>query len=149
MQSEATSASDNSNSLCLLIEYAGRRILLPGDLESPGTEELIQGSQIDIDILMAPHHGSLSKDPKPILEWSTPEWIVISGGPRAKNEKVKSAYQRPNSRLLVTAVDHAIRFKIDSAGRITVLHYAHPNWESKRLIRNPSYNLWPSIMLWF
>ena len=29
-------ASDNANSIVLLVEFQGRRILLPGDLESPG-----------------------------------------------------------------------------------------------------------------
>jgi competence protein ComEC len=45
------------------VEYQGRRLLLPGDLESPGLDELLAESPLDCDVLLAPHHGSLQSDP--------------------------------------------------------------------------------------
>ncbi len=55
--------SDNANSIVLAIEYERRRILLTGDLESPGLEDVLAEEPYHCDILMAPHHGSRYSDP--------------------------------------------------------------------------------------
>lgn len=73
---------DNANSIVLLIEYHGRRILLPGDLESPGTEAVIVERPIDCDVVMAPHHGSQHSQADSFYRWCEPEWIVVSSGSR-------------------------------------------------------------------
>ncbi len=71
---------DNANSLVMLVEYQGRRILLPGDLESPGTEAVVLEQPIDCDAVMAPHHGSQRSNPELFYAWCRPEWIVVSSG---------------------------------------------------------------------
>ncbi|WP_131282382.1 ComEC/Rec2 family competence protein [Blastopirellula marina] len=71
--------SDNANSLVLLIEAFGRRLLLPGDLETPGLEGVLREEPIDCDLVMAPHHGSAGSDPARFLAWSNPEIVVVSG----------------------------------------------------------------------
>ncbi|MEM9187044.1 MAG: ComEC/Rec2 family competence protein, partial [Planctomycetota bacterium] len=73
-------SSDNSRSLVLSIEHRGRRLLLPGDLEAPGMDDLMLRPPHDCDVLLAPHHGSARSDPPGFAAWSTPEWVVISGG---------------------------------------------------------------------
>ncbi len=55
--------SDNANSIVLTVEYQGRRLLLTGDLESPGLEDVIAEEPFDCDVLLAPHHGSANSDP--------------------------------------------------------------------------------------
>jgi competence protein ComEC len=55
--------SDNANSIVLAIEYQGRRLLLTGDLESPGLDDVIAEQPYDCDVVLAPHHGSPSSDP--------------------------------------------------------------------------------------
>lgn len=72
--------SDNANSLVLGVEYAGKRVLLPGDLESPGTEWLMRQEPYDCDLLLAPHHGSERSDPAGFSAWSLPEQVVVSSG---------------------------------------------------------------------
>ncbi len=49
---------DNANSIVLGLQYGGRRILLPGDLESPGLDTLVSEASWKCDVLLAPHHGS-------------------------------------------------------------------------------------------
>jgi competence protein ComEC len=56
--------SDNANSIVLLIEYAGRRVLLTGDLESPGLDDVLDEEPLDCDVVLAPHHGSPRSSPK-------------------------------------------------------------------------------------
>ncbi|UUW89156.1 ComEC/Rec2 family competence protein [Pimelobacter simplex] len=86
----AGSASDdtdgsaaNDASVVLLVEVAGVRILLTGDLEPTGQAELAQrlrgGVDLDIDVLKVPHHGSSHQD----RDWLTslhPEVALISVG---------------------------------------------------------------------
>jgi competence protein ComEC len=98
---EGVIGRDNANSIVALVEYAGRRILLPGDLESPGLDDLLAESPLDCDLVMAPHHGSRLSDPPGFAKWSTPEWVVLSGGPDADPE-VRTAYARAGAQVFNT-----------------------------------------------
>jgi competence protein ComEC len=68
--------SDNANSIVLALEYENRRVLLTGDLEPPGLEDVMAEVPTDCDVLLAPHHGSASSDqalpsgPRPSGSWS-------------------------------------------------------------------------------
>jgi competence protein ComEC len=95
--------SDNANSIVLALEYENRRLLLTGDLEPPGLEDLMAEAPTDCDVLLAPHHGSASSDPPGFAEWTTPEWIVVSGGPRDRLPDVAAAYETRGARVLHTA----------------------------------------------
>ena len=105
--------SDNANSMTLVVEYAGRRLLLPGDLERPGLEDVIAEQPIDCDILMAPHHGSRRSDPPGFAAWSVPEWVVISGG-AASDSDVEHTYVASGAKVLNTGNLGAVEFSIDS-----------------------------------
>jgi competence protein ComEC len=114
--------NDNARSIVLLIEYAGRRILLPGDLESPGLEDLLAELPIDCDVVMAPHHGSTRSNPRGFAAWSRPDFAVISG-PRDPDDArdtaaVKLAYRQAGAKVLHTAEDGAIEFTIDREGYV-------------------------------
>jgi len=77
---EGVPANNNANSLVLGIEAHGRRVLLTGDLEPPGTSRLLKQAAWDCDLALAPHHGSRKSEPTTLARWCRPEWIVISGG---------------------------------------------------------------------
>jgi competence protein ComEC len=123
-----TAESDNASSLCLLIEYAGRRILLPGDLEGSGLLNLVALPERPCHVLMAPHHGSLSHDPSDLLAWCQPEITVISGNHRATQPRVLQLYSRPESHLGVTFRDGAIQIRIDELGELSGWHWAGDAW---------------------
>lgn len=122
--------TDNANSLCLIIEYAGRKVLLPGDLEPPGTRELTTTPPIDVDILMAPHHGSLSSKAERLLQWCRPKTVIISGGTRSLAPRVSELYSAANRELWITARDHALRVEIDSKGNITSARWRIDRWQT-------------------
>lgn len=104
--------SDNANSITLAIEYGGRCVLLPGDLETPGLEEVTAELPRDCDIVMAPHHGSRRSDPPGFAAWSSPEWVVLSGGADADPE-VELTYAAAGAKVLNTGKLGAIEFCID------------------------------------
>lgn len=112
-------ASDNANSVVLSIEYQGRRILLTGDLESPGMNDVIAESPLDCDVILAPHHGSARSDPPGFAAWSTPEWVVVSGGHGDERPEVSLAYSRYDAQVLHTAECGAVRVQV-SAGRVAI-----------------------------
>lgn len=99
---EAFTGSDNSASLVLAIEYQGVRLLLPGDLEPPGTAMLLGQAEYDVDVLLAPHHGSQRSDPPGFVRWSQPELIVISGGDAIEAAPVMQTYQSGGAQVLHT-----------------------------------------------
>ena len=120
--------TDNANSLCVLIEFAGKRILLPGDLEPPGMQMLVSQSPTSVDILMAPHHGSLNSKSDALLKWCNPKTVVISGSTRAVSPRVLDAFEAENREVYVTARDHAIRIEIAQDGSITKRHWVVDRW---------------------
>jgi competence protein ComEC len=65
-------ASRNDRSLVVRVEAAGRRVLLPGDLERDGEAALLaSGADLRADVLKLPHHGSRTS--------STPELLAAVG----------------------------------------------------------------------
>lgn len=106
--------SDNASSLCLQLSFAGKTVLLPGDLDGSGLYRLVELPQRPCDVLMAPHHGSLTRDPKPLLRWCRPELTVISGNHRAARQQVIDEYAPETENLAITFRDGAIRCRIQT-----------------------------------
>ncbi|WP_425615851.1 ComEC/Rec2 family competence protein [Anatilimnocola sp. NA78] len=115
--------SDNAHSLVLLLKHAGHKVLLPGDLESPGLEDVLAELPIDCDIVMTPHHGSKRSDPRGFANWSRPEYAVISGGYDVEDiadiNSVKLSYSQLGSAVFHTAETGSVRFNLGE-NRITV-----------------------------
>ncbi len=118
---------DNANSIVLAIEHAQRRILLPGDLEPPGLEDVMAEAPTHFDVVMAPHHGSTRSNPAGFAEWCTPRWVVVSGGRSRSVDEVASKYEATGARVLRTQTAGAIRTTIGAAG-VTVKHWRHRRW---------------------
>ncbi len=122
-------SSDNAASMCLLLEYAGKRVLLPGDLEGSGLLDLTQLPPRPCHVLMAPHHGSTTLDPSALLTWCQPNWVVISGNHRADRQEVIDQYTRQASQVGLTFRDGAIQVRITSAGALSVWHWELSSWQ--------------------
>jgi competence protein ComEC len=128
--SQGVEGTDNANSLCLMLEYAGRRVLLPGDLEPPGMQLLVAQDKTKVDVLMAPHHGSLNSKSDSLLAGCDPKMIVISGSHRAVSPRVLSSFAADDRKVFVTVRDHAIRIEIDSQGDIVVKQWLADRWSN-------------------
>ncbi len=70
---------------CLSVEYGGRRVLLPADLQSPGLDEVMAEHPLHCDMLLVPHHGSRTSMPEQLAAWSTPAWSVIQRRPSLRH----------------------------------------------------------------
>ncbi|NUQ60884.1 MAG: ComEC/Rec2 family competence protein [Pirellulales bacterium] len=118
------SRSDNANSLVLAIEHREWRILLPGDLEPPGLDQITARPPWDCDVLLVPHHGSRRSDPPGLAAWCTPEWVVISGSRSRDWDAAATAYQAGGAQIFHTAYCGAVCVRV-SSDRLDVVPF-HP-----------------------
>jgi competence protein ComEC len=108
-------STSNANSIVISVEFAGRRVLLPADLQSPGLDDVLAESPLHCDVLLVPHHGSKSSKPEQLAAWSTPTWAVFSADHRYDTSSVEAIYAR-RGRVLHTADTGAVTVLIDKNG---------------------------------
>lgn len=106
--------SDNANSVVLGVEHQGRRLLLPGDLESPGIDFVMAQEPYDCDVLLAPHHGSERSDPPGFAAWCRPEHVVISSGKPPTGARL--SYEAAGATVLSTHRAGMVTFELSRAG---------------------------------
>jgi competence protein ComEC len=105
--------SHNANSLVLSIDYHGRRILLPGDLEALGMTKLLAEDPLPCTVLVAPHHGSRQSNSPELAAWCRPQWIVLSGDGRWSTPETAATYRAVGGQILHTHIDGAITVTFD------------------------------------
>ncbi len=110
--------SDNSASIVLEINFAGRSILLTGDLEDAGLRSLLRHSARDIDVLLAPHHGALAASPPELVKWARPRYVVASARQQFDPRPLESLYGA-DSIVLTTSQSGAVEFRVSSSGELT------------------------------
>lgn len=75
------SDSKNDTSIVMKMVYKDFSMLLTGDVEEAGEENMIcEGVLEDVDVLQVAHHGSDSSTTEEFLELVTPEYALISCG---------------------------------------------------------------------
>ncbi|MFL0799579.1 MAG: DNA internalization-related competence protein ComEC/Rec2 [Agarilytica sp.] len=113
-------SSSNNDSCVLLVEVADLTILLAGDIEKEVELALVNGGHLpkDIDILIAPHHGSNTSSSSDFLKWLNPKDIVVSAGYlnryRHPSKAVLRRYENIGARVWNTAVHGAVTVELES-----------------------------------
>ena len=119
--------SDNANSIVLRIDHADKTILLPGDLESPGLDDVLAEEPVDCAVVLTPHHGSSRSNPPSLAAWSDPDWAIVSGGPNDGGKATTDAYEDVGAQVLHTATEGAVRVVIRN-GDIEVRSWSSRPW---------------------
>ena len=88
----------NNHSVVTIIEYAGCKILLPGDNEPPSWDELLSRNDFTarisgVDVLVAPHHGRDSGFHGELFDYFKPRLTIISDG-RSVDTSATDRYSR-------------------------------------------------------
>lgn len=111
---------DNPASLTVLLTFNGRRILLTGDLEDEGLNQLLsEPMTAPVDVLLAPHHGSISANTSELDRWANPRHLVISGGKKQTAAHLEKVYFT-NTEIYSTASNGVITCLIDELGNLEV-----------------------------
>lgn len=126
-------SSDNAGSIVLEIEYAGRRILLTGDLEKEGLERMLSLRKRKVDVLLSPHHGSRTANPKRLADWAEPSHVVASAGRQADLPALKRTYGN-RSHVMSTHRSGAVTVQISPRGELRVREFL-PSDRSQSVLR--------------
>jgi competence protein ComEC len=89
----------NNHSMVTVITFAGCKILIPGDNESPSWNELLQRTDFvqaikGTDILVAPHHGREAGYSASLFDYISPRLTIVSDGPGSETSAVTKYSQK-------------------------------------------------------
>jgi competence protein ComEC len=118
--------STNNASLVLAVSVAGRRVLLPGDLELPGLSMLTADEKgRDFDVVLAPHHGSNEPEGNAPLARAAPAVVAMSCGWSFGVEGTAALYRAHGASVYRTCEDGAVSVTISPTGAIRVRAFRH------------------------
>ncbi len=112
----------NDSSCVLRVEASGHVALIPGDIGKHVEGRLVHEhlSQLRADLLLVPHHGSLTSSSPDFITAVSPHWAVISAGSANRfglpRQEVVDRYLSAGSVVLNTADTGALRFRMDATG---------------------------------
>ena len=82
--SRGPEGKENVRSLVLHVRVGGLKTLLTGDLEGEGLDRVLALRRPELDVLMAPHHGSPLANVAALAEWARPTIAIgCAGRPRS------------------------------------------------------------------
>lgn len=111
--------SDNDNSEVLLIDYAGKKILLCSDIQQYAQQKLaLLYPKLDVDIMIAPHHGSRNNVMENFETIFKPEYIITSCAWYQYDKIPKTGAINNNTIYFYTCRDGAVSVSINSEGQI-------------------------------
>ena len=116
---ETSLKGENNQSCVLKIATEHGNILLTGDIENEAEQWLVDEytTQLQAEILVAPHHGSKTSSTLPFLLTVKPEYILIPAGYRNRfgfpHRSVLQNYRKINAKWLNTADAGAIIVRVD------------------------------------
>ncbi len=129
--------SSNNRSCVLKITVAGRHILIAGDIEAAVERALVDryGSLLRSDILVVPHHGSISSSSWPFIKTVAAKYALVSSAYRNQfghpHPQALRRYQILGTRVINTGSSGAIEIRIGSTGLIALSSYSdkrQPYW---------------------
>jgi competence protein ComEC len=111
--------NENARSLVLQVRHAGHSILLTGDLEGEGLRRVL-GELLprQVDILMAPHHGSHLTNTAELAKWARPRVAVSCQGRPGPSKEVRQRYRLVGAHLLDTHRHGAVTVRSHASGLV-------------------------------
>jgi len=126
--------SANNQSCLLLVQAAGFSVLIPGDIEAETELALLSATAHQllprVDVLIAPHHGSLTSSHPAFLNQLRPSAVVFSAGFRNRFEHPHSVivarYEARSIQMFNTATDGAVVIKLGKTLEIHTSRSSYP-----------------------
>ncbi len=112
----------NNTSCVLSVESNGGRLLLTGDIESEVEVDLLAGdpAQLKADLVLIPHHGSMSSSTTGFIEAVSADFALSSAGYGNRygfpQDKVVRRWQAEGAEVFNTADQGALAVRLDQNG---------------------------------
>ncbi|MEP0842684.1 MAG: ComEC/Rec2 family competence protein [Phycisphaerae bacterium] len=116
---------ENDTSLVLRISFGGRRILLCGDIEELAQRRLLAGADLQADVLVLPHHGSVIRTTGAFISAVKPQWCIRSSGQADRETRNGLLELMAGRRYLNTAERGAVEVLI-RPGELRVTSFKPP-----------------------
>jgi competence protein ComEC len=134
----------NNKSCVLLIKVAGRSILLPGDAEALVEREI--GHELpNIDVMIAPHHGSKTSSTLSWVQKVKNGIVIFSSGYLSQfkhpHPLIEQRYKAVNAKAFTTALEGMITVEIAGDGHISTYGWRETEgkyWQKNHRINNHS-----------
>lgn len=128
--------SDNASSLVLDIRFYGQSVILPGDIDGEGIQDLIRTPLgLNQGFVMAPHHGRFSEETESFIDWSLPGCCLISGSSDVSKTDVADLLKDRQIAILSTAAHHALRIRLYSGKESAIQHWRENKWQAIAVLR--------------
>lgn len=135
-QSRTHYESDNASSLVLDIRFYGQSVILPGDIDGEGIQDLIRTPLgLNQGFVMAPHHGRFSEETESFIDWSLPGCCLISGSSDVSKTDVADLLNDRQIAILSTAAHHALRIRLYSGKENTIQRWHENKWQAISALR--------------
>ena len=121
--------SQNNDSLVINLRYKDQQLLLPADIEAE-TEKVLLEKNISLktQVLLVPHHGSLTSSSIPFIEAVRPRFAIISARASFRlplpHPEIIRRYQERGVALFRTEKEGAVSFDLKNEG-----------WEIRSFVR--------------
>jgi competence protein ComEC len=127
----------NDSSCVVSIETHSGTLLLTGDIESRGESALSGNEQLAADVVVVPHHGSLTSSSVAFVAAVVPKLAIVSAGYNNRWNfplpEVQRRWLAAGAELLVTGDAGAIDVAFDADGITVSLarHFRRRYWQAK------------------
>ncbi|RNC29918.1 MAG: ComE operon protein 3 [Candidatus Dichloromethanomonas elyunquensis] len=115
-----TASDANNNSLVLLLDYLGSRILLTGDMEKEEMQQISdRGVKWSANFIKIPHHGAKGALDTSWFDETDPQAVFISVGKNSfghPSPEVLAYWQERNIKIFRTDIQGTIELKINHEG---------------------------------
>jgi competence protein ComEC len=116
----------NNGSCVLLVEFGDARLLLTGDIESPAEQIMIHRRAVGAaDVVVVPHHGSLTSSSAPFVTAVRPGLAIVSAGFqnrwRFPRPEIVTRWEMSGATVVNTATMGAISQRMCSNARTTAV----------------------------
>ncbi|HEX9677182.1 PKD domain-containing protein [Nitrososphaera sp.] len=129
----------NNNSVVIKMTYGEFTVIFPGDIEQE-TESRLSAEEIDVDVLLASHHGSRGSNSLAYLNAASPEVTIVYAG---AGNPYGHPHQEALERIESSGVDHLFRTDIDGSIILTTSgtnEYTLETQGSNKTVVVPEFN---------
>jgi competence protein ComEC len=110
----------NDSSCVVLIETLGGRLLLTGDIERRAELLLLGDERVSADVVVVPHHGSLTSSTAGFTHAVSPRFAIVSAGFNNRwdfpRPEVRRRWLEAGATMLVTGNDGAVSVRFRDTG---------------------------------